>query len=141
MKRGLTLVELLVALAILGVATSFIASSLVGLFRTQSRASLEARAAGIAKAYLERLPLEASYNKTTRTLTLPALNAGGFTASVKVAGRLAGESQTFTNCIPGSSCALSCTQGNNTVACRLVAVELTLTQSGRSFVFYREWAP
>jgi prepilin-type N-terminal cleavage/methylation domain-containing protein len=140
-RQGLTLVELLVALAVLGLATSLMVGSIVGLFRIQGRASLEAQAAGVAKAYLERLPLEASYDRTNRTLTLPTLNSGGFTARTRVAERLAGGAQTFTVCTPGSPCPVSCTLNGSPVACPLVAVELTLTKGSRTFTFYREWTP
>jgi hypothetical protein len=41
----------------------------------------------------------------------------------------------------GYTCSVGCAQGASTVACSLLAVELTLEGSGRTYAFYREWRP
>lgn len=145
MRKGFSLVELLVALAIFGLLSAAILSGLLGVFQVNRGASLEARAVVVAKDYLERARREGAYDGTT--LTLPALSQmGGFSVTVRAAGRMdPGGSLAFTSCsgspTAGYSCAVSCSQGTSTTACRLVAVELTLAGGGKTYTFYREWAP
>ena len=145
MKKGFSLVELLVALAIFGLLSAAILSGLLGVFRVNRSAGLETRAVVVAKDYLERARRESTYNGTT--LTLPALGqTGGFSVTVRAAGRMdPGAPLAFTTCSgnpsTGYSCAVSCQQGTSPTACRLVAVELTLQGGGKTYTFYREWAP
>jgi prepilin-type N-terminal cleavage/methylation domain-containing protein len=86
-KKGFSLVELLVALAIFGLLTAAILSGLLGTFRVNRSAGTEARAVVVAKDYLERARREGTYSGTT--LSLPSFTqTGGFNVAVRAGGRL-----------------------------------------------------
>ena len=148
MKKGFSLVELLVALAVFGLLAAAILSGLLGIFRVNRSAGAEARAVVVAKDYLERARREGTYSGTTLpTLRLPPFTrTGGFNVAVRAGGRLTpSQPVSLTNCTgsptTGYTCSVSCAQGAFTVACSLLAVELTLEGSGRTYTFYREWRP
>ena len=147
MKRGFSLVELLVALAVFGLLAAAILSGLLGIFRVNRSAGAEARAVVVAKDYLERARREGTYSGTTLTLSLPSFTqTGGFNVAVRAGGRLTPfQSVNLANCTgnptSGYTCSVGCAQGASTVACSLLAVELTLQGSGRTYTFYREWRP
>jgi prepilin-type N-terminal cleavage/methylation domain-containing protein len=144
-KKGFSLVELLVALAIFGLLAAAILSGLLGIFRVNRSAGTEARAVVVAKDYLERARRAGTYSGTT--LRLPSFTqTGGFKVKVRAGGRLTpSQPVSLTNCTgnptTGYTCSVSCAQGASTVACSLLAVELTLEGSGRTYTFYREWRP
>jgi len=144
-KKGFSLVELLVALAIFGLLAAAILSGLLGIFRVNRSAGAEARAVVVAKDYLERARREGTYSGTT--LRLPSFTqTGGFEVKVRAGGRLTpSQPVSLEDCTgnptTGYTCSVSCAQGASTVACSLLAVELTLEGSGRTYTFYREWRP
>ncbi len=135
MRKGLTLIELLVALALFGALSLALVGALLTAFRTNQASGLEARATALAKAYLERVPREANYDR--ETLSLPPLALPqGFQGEVAAGGRMGlGEALGFSPC-PGE-CQVAC--GGR--PCRFIAVRLTLRQGERAWEFFREWAP
>lgn len=148
MKKGFSLVEILVALAIFGLLSGIVLSSLLGLFRVNQSAGLEARAMVVAKDFLERAVKESSYTAsgTSYVLNVPKpAQTQGFSVSLKAAGRMdTSAALTFSSCTGAGStytCTVTCNQNNTPVACRLVALEVQLKDRGRTFTFYREWAP
>ncbi|RTI33958.1 prepilin-type N-terminal cleavage/methylation domain-containing protein, partial [Thermus scotoductus] len=70
MRKGFSLLELLVALAVFGFLSVAILGGLLGVFRVNRSAGLEARAVAVAKDYLERARREGTYSNPT--LTLPS---------------------------------------------------------------------
>jgi prepilin-type N-terminal cleavage/methylation domain-containing protein len=144
-KKGFSLVELLVALAIFGLLAAAILSGLLGIFRVNRSAGAEARAVVVAKDYLERARKKGDYSGPTLSLP-PFTQTGGFKVAVRAGGRLTpSQSASLEDCTgdptTGYTCSVSCAQGASTVACSLLAVELTLQGSGRTYTFYREWRP
>lgn len=143
MRKGFSLVEILVALAVFGLVSGVVLSSLLGLFRINRSASLEGQAAVVAKDLMERAVRESTYSANTLRVPLPS-QTQGFSVALEAAGRMAPSgSLSFGTCSrdnTGFSCTVACNQGNST-PCRLVALKLTLTGSGKSYAFYREWAP
>ncbi|APD08701.1 MULTISPECIES: type IV pilus modification PilV family protein [Thermus] len=140
MKKGFSLLEILVALAIFGLLSGLVLSSLLGLFRINRSGNLEARAVVVAKDFLERAVKEGTYANNTLTLPKPS-QTGGFTWQVAAAGRPnVNQSLSFQTCAATTS-AYTCNVSCSGSACALVAVRLTLTAGGKSYVFYREWAP
>ncbi|MGC8967487.1 MAG: prepilin-type N-terminal cleavage/methylation domain-containing protein [Thermus sp.] len=143
MRKGFSLLELLVALAVFGLLSAAILASLLGVFRVNRSAGLEARAVVVAKDYLERVRRESTYNGTT--LTLPAMSqTGGFSPTLRAAGRTnvdPNQTLNFVSCSgspsTGYTCPVSCRNG----PCPLVAVELTLKSGSKTYTFYREWTP
>jgi prepilin-type N-terminal cleavage/methylation domain-containing protein len=144
-KKGFSLVELLVALAIFGLLAAAILSGLLGIFRVNRSAGAEARAVVVAKDYLERARRAGTYSGTT--LRLPSFTqTGGFNVAVRAGGRLTpSQPVSLEDCTgdptTGYTCSVGCAQGASTAACSLLAVELTLEGSGRTYTFYREWRP
>ncbi|WP_448377790.1 PulJ/GspJ family protein [Fervidobacterium sp.] len=145
MKKGFSLVELLVALAIFGLLAAAILSGLLGVFRVNRSASAEARAVVVAKDYLERARREAGYSGSA--LTLPGFTqTGGFNVTVRAGGRAnPSEPASLTPCeenpTTGYTCSVSCAQGGSGGVCSLFLVELTLEKGGKTYTFYREWRP
>ena len=143
MRKGFSLVELLVALAIFGLLAAAILSGLLGVFRVNRSANTEARAVVVAKDYLERARREATYSGTT--LSLPRFTqTGGFSVAVRAGGRLTpSESVSLAACARENGnkyrCEVPCLQ--NQPPCSLFTVELTLEGNGRTYTFYREWRP
>ena len=144
-KRGFSLIEILVALALFGLLSALTFSSLLGLFRTNRLSNLEAEAALVAKGYLEQAVRNATYSPANGTLQLPSLNVSrGFQVSLAAGGRLPGNDVSLSSCTQnpsGWSCTVSCQKNGTSVPCPLVTVQLTLTRGGRTQVFYREWSP
>ena len=145
MKKGFSLVELLVALAVFGLLAAAILSGLLGIFRVNRSAGAEARAVVVAKDYLERARRAGTYSGTTLRLP-PFTQTGGFKVKVRAGGRLTpSQPVSLRDCTgsptTGYTCSVGCAQGASTVACSLLAVELTLEGSGRTYTFYREWRP
>ncbi len=148
MKKGFSLIEILVALAIFGLLSGIVLSSLLGLFRINRSAALEAQAVVVAKDFFERAVKESSYTPsgTSHVLSVPKpAQTQGFTLSLRAGGRMdPAASLTFAACSAGSqtfTCNVSCSQNATPVACRLVALEVQLAARGKAFTFYREWAP
>lgn len=153
MKKGFSLVEILVALAIFGLLSGIVLSSLLGLFRANRATGSEARAVVVAKNYLEQAVKETTYTASGSSyiLSLPAATqTAGFQVNVEAGGRLPTDtSVTLTPCSLSNNtytCTVNCiqTQSNGTtitVKCPLVIVRLTLSGSGKTYTFYREWTP
>jgi len=153
MKKGFSLVEILVALAIFGLLSGIVLSSLLGLFRANRATGSEARAVVVAKNYLEQAVKEATYTASgsSYTLSLPAATqTAGFQVKVEAGGRLPTDtSVTLTLCSLSNNtytCTVNCIQIQSdgttiTVKCPLVIVRLTLSGSGKTYTFYREWTP
>jgi len=144
-RKGFSLLELLVALAVFGFLSVAILGGLLGVFRVNRSAGLEARAVAVAKDYLERARREGTYSNPT--LTLPSFSqTAGFSVDLQAAGRLdPGQPLSFAPCsgnpTSGYTCTVTCLQGTSPASCRLVAVKLTLSGGGKAYTFYREWAP
>lgn len=99
MKRGFSLIEILVALALFGLLSALTFSSLLGLFRTNRLSNLEAEAALVAKGYLEQAVRNATYSPANGTLQLPSLNdSRGFQVSLAAGGRLPGNDVSLSSC-------------------------------------------
>lgn len=148
MRKGFSLIEILVALAIFGILSGLVLNSLLGLFRVNRATSSEARAVTVAKNYLEMATKEATYTASGNSyvLSLPApTQAAGFEVKLAAGGRLPGsDSVALTECTLGTSaysCTVNCTQNGATVKCSLVTIKLTLTGGGKAYNFYREWTP
>lgn len=148
MKKGFSLIEILVALAIFGLLSGLVLSSLLGLFRTNRAASNEAGAVTVAKNYLEIAIKEAAYvlSGNYYILTLPApTQTAGFQTNLEAGGRLPNStSVTLNPCSLANytyTCAVSCMQNQTTVPCPLVTLKLTLSTAGKTYTFYREWTP
>ncbi len=141
MRKGFSLVEILVALALFGLLSGFALHALLGSFRIHQSSRLEGTAALVAKAYLERALAEARYEPSTGLLTLPALQAEGFAARLEAGGRSSTqETPSLSPCQAGQTgftCSATCNGGG----CRLILVRLTLSDRGRSFTFQREFQP
>ncbi len=58
MKRGLSLVELLVALAVLGLVLAFVVPAFTGYLQTNTQSELRSQAIALAQAKLEELRLQ-----------------------------------------------------------------------------------
>jgi prepilin-type N-terminal cleavage/methylation domain-containing protein len=144
-RKGYSLIELLVALAVFGLVSSVLLSGLLGTLRANQLGGQEARALTVAKSYFERARREGRYDGAT--LALPALgDPRGFAVAVRAGGRLTPQDQaSMTPCSgsPGTgyTCALSCQRAGQPTACALVAVEVRLSASGKDYLFLREWAP
>jgi prepilin-type N-terminal cleavage/methylation domain-containing protein len=144
-RKGYSLIELLVALAVFGLVSSALLSGFLGVFRANQLGGQEARALAVAKNYFERAQRESSYNGTT--LTLPALgDPRGFAVAVQAGGRLDPQDQVaMTSCSesPGTgyTCTLSCRRAGSPTACALVTVEVRLSANGKDYIFLREWVP
>ncbi|WP_117236680.1 prepilin-type N-terminal cleavage/methylation domain-containing protein [Thermus sediminis] len=138
MKKGFSLLELLVALAVFGLLSAAILGGLLGVFQVNRGASLEARAVVVAKDYLERARRESTYNNALR---LPPLGqTAGFSVALAAAGRLdPTQPLSFAPCAGDPSSGYTCTVACSPGPCRLVAVRLTLEGGGRTYTFYREW--
>lgn len=148
MKKGFSLIEILVALAIFGLLSGLVLSSLLGLFRTNRAASNEARAVTVAKNYLEIATRQATYSASGNSylLTLPApTQTAGFQVTLEAGGRLASSrTAPLSSCTLANNsytCSVSCSKNGSTVKCGLVTVKLTLSSGSKSYTFYREWAP
>jgi len=144
MKRGFTLVELLVALAILGLVSALALSSLLSLFGVNRKTALEAQATLVAKDFFERAVRESTYTSSggSYVLSVPApTQRAGFAFRLRAGGRMGPNgSLTLTPCAQSGNrllCSVACGGG----ACRFVALELTLEGGGRTYAFYREWQP
>jgi len=144
-RKGFSLVELLVAFAVFGLVSSALLSGLLSIFRANQLGGQEARALAVAKNYFERARREGRYDGAT--LSLPALgDPRGFTVAVRAGGRLDPQDQvSMTPCSgsPGTgyTCALSCQRTGRPTACTLVAVEVRLSAGGKDYLFLREWVP
>jgi prepilin-type N-terminal cleavage/methylation domain-containing protein len=145
MRKGYSLVELLVALAVFGLVSSALLSGLLGTLQANQLGGQEARALAVAKNYFERARRESRYDGAT--LSLPAVgDPRGFAVAVRAGGRLDPRDQVSMAPCSGSpgagyTCALSCQRAGTPTACALVAVEVRLSASGKDYLFLREWAP
>jgi prepilin-type N-terminal cleavage/methylation domain-containing protein len=144
-RKGYSLIELLVALAVFSLVSSALLLGLLGTLQANRLGGQEARALAVAKNYFEQARRESRYDG--RALTLPALgDPRGFAVAVRAGGRLDPQGQvSMTPCSgsPGTgyTCALSCQRAGQPTACALVAVEVRLSASGKDYLFLREWAP
>lgn len=145
MKKGFTLLELLLALLVFGLVSSALLSGLLGVYRANRLGGQEARALAVAKDYLERVRQESAYSGAT--LSLPALgDPRGFAVAVRAGGRLAPQDPVALAPCSGSpqtgyACSVSCLRAGSPTPCALVAVELRLSADGRSYLFLQERVP
>lgn len=145
MRKGFSIIEILVALAVFGLISSALLTGLLGTLQVNKKGALEARALTVAKGYLEKARWETAYSGST--LALPAVgDPQGFTLQVSGGGRSDPAAPlTLSPCSGapgvGYTCSASCLKNGTPQRCPLVAVEVRLSAGGRSFVFDKEWAP
>ncbi|WP_243027176.1 PulJ/GspJ family protein [Thermus albus] len=148
MKKGFSLVEILVAVAIFGLISGLVLSSFLGIFRVNRATSAEGRAVTVAKDFFERATRNAVYSASGNAyvLTVPAPSqTAGFAVTLEAGGRFPKDSSiTLSPCTQVDStftCTVNCTQGNQTVRCTLVTLKLTLSGGNKAYTFFREWSP
>ena len=97
-QRGFTLVEILVAIAILGIVLASIGAVLPGLAGVNRASSDEQRAVLAARAYFEqvRAALNSNFSADVTTIDIPGNNAGGLSCTPTSVTSTAGNTRTVT---------------------------------------------
>ncbi|MCD0166919.1 type II secretion system protein [Deinococcus sp. 12RED42] len=97
-QRGFTLVEILVAIAILGIVLASIGAVLPGLAGVNRASSDEQRAVLAARAYFEqvRATLNSNFNADVTTIDIPGNNAGGLSCTPTSVTSTDGNTRTVT---------------------------------------------
>lgn len=97
-QRGFTLVEILVAIAILGIVLASIGAVLPGLAGVNRASSDEQRAVLAARAYFEqvRAALNSNFSADVTTIDIPGNNAGGLNCRPSSVTSTDGNSRTVT---------------------------------------------